>query len=460
MIATLVLGLLAAPNPLAQAPDAATVEQERSEQAAPLDPMAQWGQWRGPTGCGVAPLADPPIEWSEDSNVRWKSPLTGSGQGTPIVWGQRIYLTAAVPTEALPEPLPDESPGGHDNAPRTHEQAFVVLALDRASGEVLWETEVHAGLPHQGAHETATLASASPLTDGERVYASFGSNGIYALGLDGGGRWRADLGAMDVKHGHGEGASPALLDGALVVNWDHEGPSFVVALEAETGEERWRVPRDEITSWSTPLPLVHDGVAQVVVPGTKAVRSYRLDDGEVLWECGGLSANIVASPVAGGGLVFAGSSYEIRRLMALRLGGELDCEQRVVWSRTQGTPYVPSLLLLDDALYFVRHYQNVMTRVDAASGAEVPGAFRLEGIGNVYASPVGVPGRADVNGPTAGARLYVTDLEGTTLVLSADGSPRTLAVNHLDDSFAASAAIAGEELFLRGERYLYCLARD
>jgi len=425
-----------------------------AEPAGP-DPLRQWGQWRGPLGTGVGPHADPPVAWSEEQNVRWKVPLAGSGQSTPIVWDQRLYLTSAVPTEELPAPIHDTSPGSHDDAPITHRQALVVSARARADGAPLWETEVWEGVPHQGAHVSATFASSSPVTDGERVYASFGSRGVYGLDRDGGVRWRADLGQMQVKHGHGEGSSPALFGDTLVVTCDHEGPSFVVALAAESGEERWRAARDEPTSWSTPLALEHEGVAQVIVPGSNRVRSYRLSDGAVLWECGGLSHNIVASPVAGEGLVFIGSSYETRALLALRLGGpdDLTGRERIAWRRTQGTPYVPSLLLLDGALYFLGHYQNVMTRVEARTGANAPGAFRLEGLRDIYASPLAAAGG---DAP----RIYVTDLDGDTLVLGAGETPHVLARNHLDDSFAASAAAVDGELFLRGARYLYCLARE
>jgi outer membrane protein assembly factor BamB len=416
-----------------------------------LDPLRQWGQWRGPLATGVAPHADPPIVWDEERNLRWKAALPGKGHSTPLVWGERVYLTAAVPAEALEAPIPDTSPGGHDNAPITHQQAWVVLALERSSGAPAWQTEVAHGLPHQGAHETASFASASPATDGERIYASFGSRGVYALDMDGRVLWRAELGRLDVKHGHGEGSSPALPGDTLVVSCDHEGPSFAVALDTATGLERWRVSRDEETSWSSPLALEHAGVPQVIVPGTKRIRSYRLKDGALLWECGGLSHSVVASPVAGDGLLFAGSSYETRRLLAIRLGGEGDLtgSASVVWSRTEGTPYVPSPLLYGDALYVVRHYQNVVTRLGARTGDERPGAFRLPGLANIYASPLGAAGR-----------VYVVDLDGRTAVLEDGDEPRLLVTNQLDDSFAASPAAADGELFLRGERFLYCLAED
>ena len=224
----------------------------------------------------------------------------------------------------------------------------------------------------------------------------------------------------------------------------------MVAFDKRSGRRRWTVERDEPTSWATPIVVEHGGRRQVVVSGTRRVRGYDLADGRVVWECGGLSANVVASPVAGDGMVFAGSSYDTRALLAIRLDGargDLTGGDRVAWRRDRGTPYVPSPLLYRGALYFLTHYQGVLTRVEAATGRDRPGAFRLSGIGDVYASPVAAAGR-----------VYVTDRAGATLVLADGDRPEVLALNRLDDRFSASAALAGRELYLRGERRLYCLA--
>jgi hypothetical protein len=236
----------------------------------------------------------------------------------------------------------------------------------------------------------------------------------------------------------------------LIVNCDHEGGSFVVALDKSTGRQLWKVERNEVTSWATPIVVVHGGKPQVIISGTSRIRGYELSTGKVLWECGGLSANVVASPVAGEGMVFAGSSYDKRAFLAIRLdgaAGDITGTDRIVWNRFRGTPYVPSPLLYEGALYYLTHYQGVLSRIDARSGEDRPGAFRLDGITNVYSSPVAAAGR-----------VYVTDLDGTTVVLAAGDIPRPLSVNRLSDSIAASAAIAGRELFLRGEKSLYCVA--
>ncbi len=410
-----------------------------------------WPQWRGPLATGEAPGASPPVSWAEDENVRFKVALPGRGHSTPIIWGERVFLTTAIETGDPFPPRPSDSPGAHDNLPVSSRFDFVVLALDRQDGRELWRRTVRTALPHEGGHYTGSLASASPVTDGGLLFAFFGSYGLHALSLDGELQWSKDLGQMRSKHGHGEGSSPVLSGDTLVVNWDHEGQSFVVAFDRQTGRERWRVERDEVTSWATPIVVEHDGRRQLVVAGTGRVRGYDLATGSVVWECGGLSANIVASPVSANGMVYAGSSYEKRALLAIRLDGargDISETDNLVWIRRRGTPYVPSPLLYRDTLYFLRHYQGILSRVHGPTGAEELGPFRLGGLRNIYASPVAADGR-----------IYVTDRMGQTIVITHD-DPRPLALNQLDDTFNASAAIAGDTLFLRGEKFLYALSES
>ena len=214
-----------------------------------------WAQWRGPLDTGVAPRADPPVEWSESRNIRWKIPLPGEGHSSPIVWGDRIYLTAAIPHGQPVAPATGVRPGDHDNILKVRPMKFVVLAVDRATGKIIWQTTVRDSIPHESRHDTGSYASASPITDGKHIYAFFGSNGLYALNREGKVIWSRDLGDMHTKHGHGEGASPALHGDSLVVNWDHEGPSFITSFDTSTGEQRWSQKRDEPTSWSSPHEL-------------------------------------------------------------------------------------------------------------------------------------------------------------------------------------------------------------
>ena len=417
-----------------------------------VDPAHQWAQWRGPLATGVAPHATPPLTWSEEENVRWKVPLPGKGQGTPIVWGDRVFVTAAEPTGEPFAPLPETSPGAHDNERVTSAYRYLLMALDRATGKVLWERALAEAIPHEGVHYTGTHASASPITDGRDVFAFFGSRGLFAVDVDGEPLWSVDLGDMRVKHGHGEGGSPVLFGDTLLVNWDHEGDSFIVALDKRNGEERWRVERDEVTSWATPIVVEHGGKLQAVVSGSLRVRSYDLESGEVLWECGGLSRNVVASPVAADGKVYVASSYDKQAMLGIALEGaegDITRAPNVLWTRRARTPYVPSPLLYEGALYILHHYQGKLSRLVAETGEEPAPTLRLPGMRSIYASPVAADGR-----------VYVTDLDGATAVLSHEARPQVLAVNRLDDGFGASAALAGRELFLRGERFLYCIAEE
>lgn len=417
-----------------------------------IERLDQWPQWRGPLGTGASPRANPPARWdgATGENVRWKAPVPGRGLSAPIVWGDRVFLSTAIP---FGEPLPPRystAPGTHDGVPVTHWHKFVALAYHRSDGKLLWSRVLREALPHEGGHHTASLASNSAVTDGERVYYFFGSYGLYCLDMDGTVLWEKDLGQMQTLHGHGEGSSPVVCDSQLIVNWDHEAGSFIAAWDLRTGKEQWRTPRDEVTSWATPIVVEHDGKQQLVVSGTKRIRSYDPATGVELWQCGGLSTNVVASPVAGHGMVFAGSSYDTKALLAIQLNGaqgDITGSDRIAWSRTRGTPYVPSPLLVDDALYYLTHYQGILTRLHATSGADRPGAMRLERIGNVYASPIAAAGK-----------IYITDMEGTTNVLYHAEVPRPLAINKIDDEISASAATAGRELYLRGRSTLYCLA--
>jgi len=420
--------------------------------AEPENAAQYWPQWRGPLGTGVSPTATSPTEWSESKNVRWKVPLLGHGHSTPIVWDRMVFVTLAEPIGAALPPRYSGAPGAHDNSPVTHQQRFAVLALSRTTGDVVWERTVSRTLPHEGGHVTGSLASNSPATDGERIYAFFGSRGLFALDFFGKVLWKQSFGEMQTKHGHGEGSSPALWGDSLVVNWDHEGDSFIAALDTKTGNIRWRSERNEVTSWSSPIIVEHEGRQQVVVCGTDRVRGYDLVSGKVIWECGGMSANIVASPVSADGMVYAGSSYDTKAMLAINLtgaAGDITGSENVVWSRRERTPYIPSLLLYEDGLYFLRHYQGVLTRVVAKTGEEPTGPFRLPGMDDIYASPVAADGR-----------IYITDRSGVTLVMTSDEQPQSVAFNRLDDSFSASPVLVGSEIILRGQRFLYCIADE
>ena len=234
-----------------------------------------WPQWRGPLGTGVSPDGNPPIEWSEGKNVQSKIELSGRGHSTPIVWENRIFLTTAVPFGPKLKPRKSGRPGAHDNLAVSQRHRFIALAIDRLTGKLLWRKTLNEALPIEGAHYTASLASASPVADREHVFAFFGSHGLFCLDHGGAVVWRKDLGQMHTKHGHGEGASPALHGSTLIINWDHEDESFIVALDKATGKERWRKPRKEVTSWATPIVVLTELLGAFRVQASPCSRAGR-----------------------------------------------------------------------------------------------------------------------------------------------------------------------------------------
>ena len=424
---------------------------EAAEAGSATNRLNPWGHWRGPLATGVAPDADPPVTWSETNHLRWKAPLPGKGHSSPILLGDRVVLMTAEPVGDPQKPVFDSAPGVHDSVPVTHRHRYSVQALSRRDGRVLWNTPVREDWPHEGGHTTGSPVSNSPVTDGTRVYAFFGSRGLYSLDADGSLLWQRDLGRMQTLHAHGEGSSPVLHGDTLVVNWDHEGESFLHALDKASGKTLWKVAREEKTSWSTPLVVTVDGKPQVVVSATRRVRGYDLATGALLWECAGLTDNVVASPVFHRGILIAGNSYYSQAMLGIRLAGakgDLTGSDHVVWRLNRLTPYVSSPLLYDDTLYHLRHNQNVLVRLDPATGQFRDELLRLDGIRDfIFASPVGAAGR-----------IYVTGRDGTTVVLRKDQGNAVLAVNRLDDHFSASPALVDRELYLRGEKFLYCLA--
>lgn len=425
-----------------------------------LAAQGEWSQWRGPLATGVAPAGNPPLEWSETKNVRFKVEIPGRGHATPVVWGDSIFLTSAVPVAPVPVSTPpavkNEEPAGGWPPPSvaTSSQRFVVMALDRKTGKTLWERTAREGVPHEGTHRDGTWASASPVTDGELLVASFGSNGIYAYSLDGTLRWSKDLGDMRTRNGFGEGSSPVIVGELVIVNWDHEGESFIVALDRKTGEERWRKSREEVTSWSTPLVVEVGGRKQVIVAATGRTRAYDAATGEVIWQAAGMTTNTIPSPVQADGIVYLMSGFRGNALQAVRLaeaakagGGDLTGAPAIAWTYDRDTPYVPSPVLYDGLLYFLKHNTGTLSVLDAKSGGVKYGPVRLPELDGVYASPV-----------AANGRVYVVGRDGATSVLKAGPQLEVLATNRLEDHFDASPVVAGDSLFLRGGRYLYALA--
>ncbi len=415
--------------------------------------LHQWHQWRGPLADGTAPHGAPPIRWDRQTNIKWQVPVPGEGHATPIVWDDRIFLVSAEATSRQIDrlaPPKQEPPGGYMTRRPTHFYRFRVDCLDRETGRIVWQQIASEDLPHEGRHGTNTYASASPTTDGQRLYVSFGSRGLFCYDLDGNLLWQRDLGNMITRRGWGEGTSPVIHDGALIVNWDHEGQSFLVVLDPATGETRWRVERDEVTSWVTPRVVSYQGRQQLIVPATRRITSYDLDTGEVIWECGGLTTNVIPMPVVHDDLVICMSGHGGNAAVAVRLdskGDVTDNRDQVVWRLTRDTPYVPSPILYGDLLYFTKSNMAVLTTVDPATGETLADNIRLPGLRNIYASPV-----------AANGRIYFTSREGTTLVVENKATLQVLATNRLDQPIDASPAIVGDQLFLRTHDHLICIA--
>jgi outer membrane protein assembly factor BamB len=427
--------------------------------AAGLSQGSAWPAWRGPLGTGEAPGADPPVRWSEEANVRWKVALPGAGNGSPIVWGELVFvLTAeAFGPAVAADPPPRPKPGGELKdfmrkiAP-TRRQRFSIVALRRADGAIAWSRNAALALPHEGVHEDGSFAASTPVTDGEHVFAFFGSRGLFAYDLAGEPVWSRQLGEME-RLGFGEGSSPALYGGAVVVQMDQQGPSFLIALDKSTGEELWRSARDEPTNWATPVIAEIDGAPQVVTNGTNRVRGYDLESGALLWECAGMTANAIPTPIVAGETAYLTSGFKGSVVMALRLAGatgDLAETGAVRWKRGRNTPYVPSPLLYGGQLYLLKANSGILGALDAKTGDPVFGPQRLPATPNVYASPV-----------AAAERVYVVGRDGATEVLRHGTKYEVLAVNELDDApFAATPALVDRELYLRGATHLYCLADD
>lgn len=430
-----------------EAPPAVTTPVEVVTQN--VDPLAQWGAWRGPAGTGFSKSATPPLTWSPDQHVQWRVPVSGQGHSSPVVWDGVVYLTTAVPHgEALPRRVPERI-GAHHNLEPSSRLRFEVWALSLEDGSVRWKRALKDEQPHEGVHETGSWASASCATDGEVLVVPFGSRGLFVLSPQGVPLWDVDLGDMFTKHGHGEGSSPLLVGDLVITQWDHEEGSFLVALDKKSGAEVWRVARQEVTSWASPIAVEVDGVIQVITAATGRVRGQNAKTGAAIWEAGGLSNNVVASPVASNGRVFVGSSYEIRSMFAVSLEGakgDVSQSEHVLWKRTRDTPYVASPVLEDGRLCFLRHLSAMMTCVDPATGVAQFGPKKLPGLRRVFSSPVGAPGR-----------LYVTSQEGTTVVLGPGPGFELLATNHLKEGATASPALVGDVFVMRTERAVYAL---
>lgn len=391
---------------------------------------ADWPHWRGDGGNGVSLTARPPVEFGPDRNLGWGVEIPGRGSSSPVVSGSRVFVTTAVAVPAESRLLD-----------------FRLLCFDRETGRQHWSRSAVRGVPHEGTHETNGYASASPCTDGERVYAHFGSRGLHCFSVHGEHLWSRDFGDMIVRNGFGEGSSPTVAGDLVIVPWDHEGPSMLFAVDGRTGDIVWQVPRDEPTCWATPLVVDdRDGVRQVVMNGQHAARGYELATGMELWRCGGQTVRPVPSALAGDGVAYIGSGYRGAFLGAFDLTGRGDLAggENVLWTRDRDTPDIASPLLSGSRLYYYKEKTGLLTCLDVRSGEALFETRRIPGVGRTYASPVAAAGH-----------VYLTDRSGRITVIRDADFLEVVAENDVGEGIDATPAPAGDSLFVRGERRLF-----
>jgi len=409
-----------------------------------------WPSWRGPAGTGVASTAAP-VEWSSDKNLKWVVELPGRGFSTPIVWGDRIFLTTAVPTGEEPPEEPREEGGRRGRSPMLPtEQDFKVLCLERATGDLVWEKTLATATPHEGYHRSyGSFASYSPVTDGEHLWVSFGSFGLFCLDLDGELVWKKDPGVkLQIRRQFGEGASPTIIGDTLVHMFDHEGNSFMVVLDKATGKEQWRAERDEATTWSGPLAIEADGRTQIVTSGTTAIRCYDLASGEIVWTCRGLGSNPIPNPLEHEGTIIAMSGHRDPAMLAVKFGGEGDVtEEGVRWNSPKGVPYTANPVLFEGRIYAVMD-RGFISCIDATTGEPYYLEQRLPRGSQIKASPI-----------VAGGKLYVATESGDVHVIATGDKYEVIATNSLPEQFFVSSPIVvGGELYLRSRENLFCIA--
>jgi outer membrane protein assembly factor BamB len=412
-----------------------------------------WPYWRGPAADGMA-AGDAPLHWSDSQNVKWRTEIPGLGHSSPVIWGDRIFLTTAIKTgrsaPAAAEPAPAAGSNPHGSPGPQVEHRFDVLCLDRKTGKVLWQRTARTATPHEGGHNTyGSFASNSPVTDGTFVYAFFGSRGMYCYDMNGKLIWEKDFGVqLRMRMAFGEGMAPVVYGNKVILVFDHEGDSFMAVLDKSTGREIWRASRPEKTNWAAPLVVEFKGRTEVIVAGSAKVRSYDLETGKPIWECAGLGANTIPQPVRQDDMVFVMTGYRNPNLMAIRLGreGDLTGTDAIVWTQVKGNSYTPSPVLFDNKLYVLTD-TGMVSCYNARTGEPYYHQVRLPKAYSFKSSPVGVNGK-----------LYLASENEDVIVLRMGEKFEVLATNTMRDQvFIATPAITGGELFLRSKTSLFCI---
>ena len=422
-------------------------------QAVASEYNESWPTWRGPLFSGEAVKGNPPTVWSETENVKWKVPIPGSGLSTPVIWGDQIFITSTVSTDKkAPASAQAKPKAGGWMQPKLPEyiQQFVVYSIDRNTGKIIWQKTVSEQFPHEGTHNDGTWASPSCVTDGEHLIASFGSYGLYCFDLKGNLIWEKDLGDLFIRMAFGEGSSPALYKKYLIVKWDHEKDSYIYVLNKTNGDIIWKKSRDEATSWSTPLVVPVNGKDQLIVTATKKSIAYDLENGDIIWEVSGMTENVIPSPLTDGELAYLISGFRGAALQAVKLDGakgDLKDSAALVWTYNKNTPYVPSALLYNNRLYYLRGNDARLSCLESKTGKINYETQKLDDMKGVYASPV-----------AANGFVYVLGRQGMCYVLKDGNEFNVVSKNVLDDRFDASPAIVGNNIYLRGHKNLYCIS--
>jgi outer membrane protein assembly factor BamB len=414
-----------------------------------------WPQWRGPAGAGIGALSTYPDAWSADDRIAWKTEIPGRGHSSPVVWGNRVYLTTAIegahlPGRTAPDHLGFDFKPGYlhpDSVGVDYRYTMKVLALDATTGAIVWERAVHDGPVHDNRHRSNTYASASIATDGAMVYASFESEGFYAFDTEGRLRWQASFGGM-AKAGLGPGTSPILYENLVILQGDLEmgSGSFIVGLDRLSGDQLWRTERKNRRSWATPLLVETPERTELLAAGAEAVIAYDPKTGRELYRTEGTRSHPIPSFVAGHGLVFATAGSQAKVALAIRPGidGEVD-GSRVAWRYNKGTAYVASPILYGDYLYLLSD-AGIVTCLDARTGRLIYEGGRVPVPATFRASPVAF-----------GDKILLTSEDGDTFVLRAGPVHAILRTNSVDEPVWASPALANGMVFIRGARHLFAI---
>lgn len=410
-----------------------------------------WPHWRGQLGTGAVEKGNPPVEFSETKNLKWKTEIPGLGHATPIIWENKIIVQTAVATDQkISNESGEEGESWMNPTSTEYIHDFKVYCIDRNDGSVMWETTVATEHPQENTHELGSWASNSPATDGEHIFAYFGSRGIFCMDFDGKILWKRDFGQMEKRASFGEGASPYVYKDRVFILWDHEGDSWIYCLDKKTGEIIWEKSRDERTSWSSPQVVEANGKTQVITSATNAVKSYDYENGDVLWSSTGMTGNVIPVPMVADGILYVMSGFRGSASQAIDLSkasGDISGTDAIVWEYNQDTPYTPCGVLMDDKVYFLRVNNGALTCLNAKNGEPYYSKERVEGISTLFSSPTGAPGK-----------LYIA-AEDVCVVVKAGETFEILASNELDDNFHASPVIVGDQLILRGFKSLYCFEK-